>query len=197
MKAIKAKKCKHCRELFTPFSSMAKACSVPCAIALGKTEKVKEFNKETTRRKKVINQTDLKWQHKQTQLAFNKLRVLQEFKWFEDRGLEPECISCGYKNMDWCCGHFKTVGAAGRLRYDEKNTYLQCNKNCNMSMSGNINGNGYSKGYIQGLHDRFGKESVSIIEYCRTNMHVKKWEWQDLEAMRVSFNQAIRNMDKS
>ena len=38
---------------------------------------------------------DLKWQHKLTQKTFNRMRVLEELLWFKERGLEPECISCG------------------------------------------------------------------------------------------------------
>ncbi len=152
--------------------------------------------KESTANKKALrsfNQKDLSWQHKQTQKAFNKLRVLQEIKWFKDRGLEPECMSCAKKNMDWCCGHFKTVGSAGRLRYDEKNTYLQCNKYCNMSLSGNINGNSTTRGYLQGLRDRFGDDADGIIDYCETNGGVKKWEWQEVESLRTECNAAIRD----
>jgi hypothetical protein len=173
------------------------ACSPNCAIQLNKDKRVEAFNKETKELKAGLNRTDLKWQHKLTQKSFNKLRVLQEFKWFEDRGLEPECISCGKKNMDWCCGHLKTVGSAGRLRYDEKNTYLQCNRYCNMGLSGNINGNTTTRGYLNGLDDRFEPKGASVIkEYCEQNTHAKKWEWRELESMRESFNESIRNMDK-
>ena len=94
--------------------------------------------------------------------------------------------------MDWCCGHFKTRGSQGNLRYDEKNTYLQCNKFCNMSLSGNINGNKTTRGYISGLFERFGDGANSIIEYCETNTQTKKWTGQELEQMRKEFNLEIK-----
>lgn len=124
------------------------------------------------------------------------MRVLQEKLWFKARGLEPECISCSKQNMDWCCGHFKTRGSQRELAYDEKNTYLQCNRYCNKGLSGNINGNKTTRGYIQGLIDRFGQEQANeIIEYCEQK-RVKKWHWQELEEMRKRFNAEIRRLEK-
>jgi len=108
-------------------------------------KEAKEVKQEASSRKKKFKQEDVPRQHKLTQTVFNKMRVLEEKKWFADRGLEPECISCG-KKMDWCCGHYKTVGAQGVLRYDKDNTKLQCNRNCNMMLSGNINGSKQFRG---------------------------------------------------
>ena len=74
-----------------------------------------------------LNRRTLNWQHKQTQPRFNRMRVLQELKWFRDRGLEPTCISCGKPlgGDQWCCGHFKTRGAQSGLKYDPMNAYIQ------------------------------------------------------------------------
>ncbi len=95
--------------------------------------------------------------------------------------------------MDWCCGHYKTVGAQGRLRFDEKNTYLQCNKYCNMSLSGNISGNKNTHGYTQGLILRFGAEAAEgLIDYCEVNTAVKKWKGEELQSLRRDFNEQIR-----
>ena len=135
---------------------------------------------------------DLPKQKALTQIAFNKMRKLQELKWFADRGLEPECISCGKKNMDWCCGHFKTVASQGWLRYDEKNTFLQCNRYCNKALSGNISGNKTTRGYISGLEERFGKEcAIKIIMYCETD-RVRTWGCEELIEMRKGYNAASR-----
>lgn len=140
---------------------------------------------------KDLNRKSLKWQHKQTQPVFNKLRRLQEFKWFNDRGLEPVCISCekALGNDQWCNGHFKSVGGNGRLRYDFKNSYLQHNKNCNMHLSGD------AKRYEIGLISRFGEEDGKlIIDYCETNNKPIKRTWQDLEELRKDFNKQIKEL---
>lgn len=162
--------------------------------AKGRKKIIKEEKKQDLIRKQVFRGSDTKWQHKQTQKSFNKLRKLQEIKWFRDRGLEPECISCGKTNMDWCNGHLKTVGSQGALRYDPINSYLQCNKYCNMSLSGNINGTKTTRGYLQGLEDRFGKEkSLEIINYCSRD-RVKSWSCDELIEIRRQFNAEIRSL---
>jgi len=148
--------------------------------------KEKKANKKAV---KELNRKSLNWQHKQTQPVFNKLRRLQEFKWFSDRGLEPVCISCQKPlgNDQWCNGHLKTVGSNGRLRYDFKNSYLQHNHNCNKHKSGDIDG------YKKGLLARFGEvESKEIIDYCETNNSPVKRTWQDIEELRKEFNIKIK-----
>lgn len=201
-------KCRGCGDRFEKTSMLRLAGSnyhsFDCATAYAfeKQRKARERQyikaqqaekKKTGKALRDFNRKDVSWQHKQTQKAFNKMRVIEELKWFKDRGLEPECISCAKKNMDWCCGHLKTVGAQGRLRYDRKNTYLQCNRYCNMGLSGNISGNKTTRGFIPGLYERFMfKEAALIVEYLKHNSHAKKWEWQELEEMRAGFNKQIR-----
>lgn len=205
MNKPKRKKCKQCGEWFHPYLTTATTCSYQCGIKYTSdpdnrrkvVEKAqKDDRKETKAKLRQSNRESLKWQHDATQKAFNRMRVLQEKLWFKERGLEPECISCGKTNMDWCCGHFKTRGSQRELAYDKKNTYLQCNRYCNKGLSGNINGNKTTRGYIQGLKDRFGdKKADEIIEYVE-RVRVKKWTWQELEEMRKAFNAEIRKLEK-
>lgn len=188
------------RETLIPINGSnyhSKQCAIEWAIAnqaKGRKKIDKFERKEIIKAKKEFKSKDRPWQHKQTQKAFNKLRKLQEIKWFEDRGLEPECISCGKKNMDWCCSHLKTVGSQGALRYDPINTKLGCNRYCNMALSGNINGNKTTRGYLQGLRDRFGdKEAQEIINYCNQN-RIRKWTVLELVEMRKKMNKEIRKL---
>lgn len=194
---MKTKVCKGCNRPYEklpehePFRNW---CSADCAIVIARNKKEKSFKKETRKRKKLLATKDIKKQHELTQKSFNKMRVLQEIAWFEDHGSQPTCISCNKPNMDWCCGHFKTRKSQGNLRYDEKNTFLQCNYYCNMNMSGNIEGNKTTRGYKQGLIDRFGDEGREVIEYCETNTQVKKWTCEELISMRSKFNSEIRRL---
>lgn len=193
------KKCKVCKVKFEPtYNSMQKVCGPKCALELVNSNKKKEKAKSVKRARsdlRELNRNSSSWQHKQTQKAFNKMRVLQELLWFKSKSKEPECISCGKTSMDWCCGHFKTVGAHGELRYDTANTYLQCNRYCNLGLSGNINGNKTTRGYLQGLVDRFGESRAKqIIEYCESQPD-KKWQCDELEEMRKGFNAEIRRLE--
>jgi len=186
-------------------STFTTVCSIYCANAYAIGETAKKEKKDALLSEKVnrkalkdLNRQSLSWQHKQTQKSFNRMRVLQELKWFHDRGLKPQCISCAKENMDWCCGHHKTVGAEGELRYSEFNTTLQCNRYCNMGLSGNIHGNKTTRGYLQGLKDRFGEvEGQAIIDKCEAHSGQVKWSWQQLEEMRAGFNQKIRELEKA
>ena len=200
----KPKKCKVCEKEFTPtYNSTQKVCSTSCAIKLvdmDKQAKAKKARsgeiKRVKQKLKDLDRQSLKWQHRQTQPVFNRMRVLQERLRFKSTGKEPECVSCGKTNMDFCCGHFKTVGAHSELRYDELNTHLQCNRYCNKGLSGNINGNKTTRGYIQGLIDWYGEdEGNHIIDYCKSKPN-KKWTWQELEEMRKGFNAEIRRLEK-
>lgn len=215
--ANKRRKCKQCGEyniaedgIITPtgfFCKMDHAVKYARAVSELQRERRKQKAKAEQRKAEKVTRSasrdakrrDLKWQHKLTQKAFNKMRVLEELLWFKERGLEPECISCGRPlgGDQWCCGHFKTRGAQSGLRYDPKNTYLQHNHRCNMNLSGDIEGTKTTRGYKQGLKDRFGEdEGQKIIDYCESNTASVKWSWDELEKMRSFFKKRIRELEK-
>ena len=163
----------------------------------GKEKRVAD--KATRAATKAAKKKDLRWQHKVTQAAFNKMRVQEELLWFKDRGLEPTCISCGYLlgGDQWCCGHFKTRGAQSGLRYDRRNTFLQHNRRCNMMLSGDIEGSKTTRGYKKGLVYRFGEEEgQAIIEYCQINVEPIKWQWEALEKNRAEYLKRIRELKR-
>lgn len=198
-------RCKICRDKFEPKYFLQKACLKPECLAQwskldrekknSATKKVKAIEVKVNKKALLeLNKKSLAWQHKQTQPVFNKLRRLQEFKWFSDRSLEPVCISCGKPlgNDQWCNGHFKSVGANGRLRYDFKNSYLQHNHHCNKHKSGDVSN------YDKGLINRFGEEKGrEIISYCEENNSPIKRTWQDLEELRAKFNREIKILESA
>lgn len=198
MKEIKNKNCKACGGEYKPRASTQQACSTVCAIAWSRAKEAKKLDREQNKAhrlaKKIFKASDIQLQLNLTQKAFNKMRKLEEIDWFRTRGLEPECISCGKTNMDWCCGHFKTVGSQGALRFDRINTYLQCNRYCNMGKSGNINGCKNTRGYLKGLSERFGEGLASVIvQHCEVDT-VKKWTCEELIKIRKEFNSEIKRL---
>ena len=191
-------KCK-CHGEYKPRDDLIKTpkgnfCSYEDATQWGYANKSKGKAIRVKANKKAVRDLDkksLKWQHKQTQPVFNKLRRLQEFKWFSDRGLEPVCNSCQKPlgNDQWCNGHLVSVGSNGRLRYDFKNSYLQHNNRCNKNLSGDV------ENFKKGLIIRFGEdEGQAIIDYCETNNKPIKRTWQDLEELRSTFNKLIKEL---
>ena len=194
-------KCCGCKDRFEAETMMTLPAgqfhSMDCAISYSnaKQERARarlkvKAGKATRAATKAAKKKDLRWQHKVTQAAFNKMRVQEELAWFKDRGLEPTCISCGNPlgGDQWCCGHFKTRGAQSGLRYDRRNTFLQHNRRCNMMLSGDIEGTKTTRGYKQGLIDRFGEEEgQAIIDYCQINVEPIKWQWEVLEKNRAEY----------
>jgi hypothetical protein len=187
-------KCAICKGEFLKFNSLQNTCSTIC-----KSEQLRQKQKQKDFKLKLvtIKANDIRTQKALTQAVFNKMRKLEEFLWFNERGIEAYCISCGKTDMDWCCGHFKTVGAQSALRFDRRNTYLQCNRYCNMALSGNIGGNKTTAGYIAGLVARFGElEGGKIIEYCEEKTAPLKITGPELIDMRKGFNVKIKELKK-
>jgi len=110
--------------------------------------------------KNKVNSNDASKQVETTQRVFNRWVKLEAYR------LTPWCVSCrkaaNLSNIsDFCCGHFKTVGSHGELRFNTQNVALQCNRYCNMGLSGNINGNKTSIGYNEGLKIDLGEDSYN------------------------------------
>ena len=196
---IQKRKCSICKKSYDKtklfFVGLKCYCSAECGAILGleilnkkDQARLKESKKKEKAKKVAFYKKDLPWQFKTTKDVFNRVRKLQEYLWFAVRGIEPYCISCLKEKMDWACGHYKTVGSQGNLRFDEVNTYLQCNRYCNKGLSGNISGNKNTIGYTKGLIHRFGEErGAEIIEYCETNTQIKIWTCEEVEALRMDY----------
>jgi hypothetical protein len=204
--ANKKKACRNCKEYVDVDSGIQIRagffCEVDCIAKHGANKQIKQRENEQKRakveRKKVFECNDLPKQKKITQDVFNKMRRLEEFLWFQERGLDPVCISCGKPlgNDQWACGHFKTRGAQGGLRFDRMNAFLQHNRRCNKALGGDIEGTKTTRGYKVGLVERFGEQRGNeIIEYCESNTQIVKWTGEDLIKMRKEFNKKIRELE--
>ena len=188
----KEKRCKICGEIFSPFSSLQKVCSLACSLQMVQKDKAKKQKQERKELRDRVLKNDKRHQLALTQKAFNALRREQELRWFKDRGLEPTCISCGKPkgNDTWCCGHYKTVGSNSALRFDEKNTYLQHNFSCNQNLSGDI------VNYKKGILARF-PDGEAILEYLDNHEKVRNWSCDELIEMRKTFSRQLRELLKS
>lgn len=133
------KKCKQCREFFTPFNTLQPCCSPKCAVEWGKSKDgrehvAKERRKANKAEKQRLNQSRKSWwlnsqNHGSTQYWFNRYIRL--------RDADKPCVTCGTydpppapRGGQWDCGHYKTVGGFPELRFDPSNAHKQC-KGCN------------------------------------------------------------------
>jgi hypothetical protein len=161
---MKSRKCKSCKTEFKPTRPMQKVCSPECAYQLVKEKAEQERRKESIKerssvRKRLEAMQTLPQLVKKAQKAFNAF--------IRARDAGKPCISCGIELTDigigWGvdCGHFRSVGSAPNLRFEEKNAHVQC-KRCNRYLSGN------AIEYRKRLIERIGVAEVERIEADQT-----------------------------
>ena len=189
--ALKAKKCRVCRERFETNYSNRVVCSIKCSIELVQKNKAKKAAKERSEKRKKLREakerikTRSDWM-KDAQKAFNA--------WVRERDHVEPCISCGkFVNNDGLitgsradAGHYRSVGACPELRFTEENCHLQCVR-CNRDLSGN------SVAYRIGLIERIGLEKV---EWLEGNHPPKKYTIEDLKGICRHYRAEARRLGK-
>ena len=185
----KRKKCRVCKTLFMPFSSTGVYCKMECAVIAVRSQSAenkrddvqKALDSEHRAAKAKLNDKDRSWWLKKTQIDFNRMIRL--------RDKDLPCISCGTTNpnIQYAAGHFRTVGAAGELRFNYLNCHKQCNANCNQARSGNIGE------YRIGLVKKIGLEAVEALEGPHEPM---KYTIDDLKQLRVEIKAKIKELEQ-
>lgn len=188
-KKPRTKTCKICKTEFSPRNSLQKACSVPCAMEVVKADKAKEVRtverKEKAERREKKEGFKTRHDHlRECQQAFN------EFIRWRDRIAGHPCISSG-KPLDWSgnqtdAGHYRSVGAAPHLRFNELNCHAQ-SKHDNRFLSGS------AVDYRIGLIKRIGLEAVEMLESDNT---VKRYTVEELKAIKAKYRAKVRELKK-
>ena len=155
LQAKRRKKCRACREWFTAWSSMDRACSPKCAVAVVEQDKAEQAKREHAERKRALKtKADLR---KEAQVAFNA--------YIRERDRDEPCISCGRSPDDTTlitgskrdAGHYRSTGSCPELRFSEWNCFSQC-VYCNRHLSGNV------VEFRIGLRQRIGDEALEWLE---------------------------------
>jgi hypothetical protein len=122
---------------------------------------------------------------KEAQVAFNS--------YIRARDAGMPCICCalplaeGLVGGGYDCGHYRSVGSAPHLRFDERNAHGQ-RKQCNRW------GGGRAVDYRVGLIARIGLEAVEALEADNTP---RKWSIDDLKAIKAEYKQKLRDLEKA
>ena len=174
---VKPKKCKSCKQQFEPLRFAQKVCSMKCAIEHSRALSAKKDKKETRERKKALK-SRAEWL-KECQAIFNKfIRMRDEGK---------PCISCGrYHTGQYHAGHYRTVGAAPELRFNEINCHKQCSV-CNNHLSGNL------LEYRRGLVAKIGIERV---EWLESKHEAKKYTIEEIQEIKKTYQQKIKELER-
>lgn len=177
-KQPKPRKCKSCGELFKPFSTTAKACSMSCALDLAGKETKKKIERQNREQKKAFLDNDKSFQRAKAQKVFNEYIRLRDAK--------DGCISCEKPsswNGQWHASHYKTVGARPDLRFSELNCHKSCSV-CNNYLSGNL------AIYLQNLIKKIGQSAIESLERVES----KKYTAQDYKAIHDHYKAKIKEL---
>ncbi|OOH81338.1 ninG protein [Pseudomonas koreensis] len=190
-KQPRPKKCsvKTCRASFVPKVSFQSWCSPDCAVVIArdKREKKRKSLASIERREIKVRKEKLKSRGdhmREAQQAFNAyIRA-------RDQAAGHLCISSG-KPLDWSgnavdAGHYRSVGSAPHLRFDECNCHAQ-SKQDNRFLSGN------AVDYRIGLIARIGQEAVDALE---SDQSVRKYTTDDLKAIKAEYRAKTRELKK-
>lgn len=177
------KKCKVCKEPFSPWNTTQTACSPTCAIELAKAAREKKELKELREAKQRLK-TKSQWM-KEAQQAFNAF--------IRKRDYYQPCISCDRQDQEneysrggiWDCGHYRSVGSAPELRFEELNAHKQCKK-CNNQLSGNV------VEYRIRLKDRIGEKN---LEWLEGSHEAKHYTIEDLKEIKAFYKQKAKELE--
>ena len=190
-KQPKPKTCKNpaCRESFVSQRLGQAVCSPKCALATVEVQKAKEKKSlaQADRREIKVRKEALKTRGdhiREAQQAFN------EYIRTRDQAAGHFCISSG-KPLDWSgnavdAGHYRSVGSAPHLRFDERNCHAQ-SKQDNRFLSGN------AVDYRIGLIARIGQEAVDALE---ADQSVRKYTVDEIKAIKATYRAKTRELKK-
>lgn len=189
-KPHKPKKCKAkgCGIAFTPARMGQSACSPTCALTVARAKREQdqaskaraERLADKEKRDKLKTRGD--W-IKEAQVAFNRYVRLR------DAG--KPCICCGRPleggaiGGGFDAGHYRSVGSAPHLRFDERNVHGQT-KQCNRY------GAGRAVDYRIGLIARIGREAVEELE---ADQRPRKHSIDDLIEIRNTYRAKAKEID--
>lgn len=181
-KQPRPKKCRVCRETFTPRKALQVVCSPSCALLHAKQKGEKERKALAKIERKAIREAKEKIKPraaymKETQSVFNA--------WVRARDADQPCISCGRHHQGkYDAGHFRSVGSNPALRFEPLNCHKQCVP-CNQHKSGN------AIEYRIGLVARIGAEKVAWLE---GRHEAKRYTIDDLKEIKTKYRAMARRL---
>ena len=190
-KQPKPKTCKNpaCRASFVPQRLGQAVCNYTCGLA------IKEVNQAKARKSlDQVGRADIKVRKEALKSRGDHMREAQqafnEYIRTRDQAAGHLCISSG-KSLDWSgnavdAGHYRSVGSAPHLRFDERNCHAQ-SKQDNRFLSGN------AVDYRIGLIARIGQEAVDALE---SDQSVRKYTVEEIKAIKAKYRAKTKELKK-
>lgn len=163
-------------------------CDLECMIehgsikgkeALERKRKTDELGikKRNLEFKKLVKQNDKSFRAAQAQKAFNA--------YIRQRDEKEPCISCQrHHKGQYHAGHYRTVGAAKQLRFDEDNCHKQCAP-CNNHLSGNLTE------YRINLIKKIGLKAVELLD---NNNEVKRYSIEEYKTIEQHYKAKLKEL---
>lgn len=190
---MKPRKCANpeCRTEFTPaFSTTQKVCKWQCGLAIkdANHDKARKAiaSQERAEHRQAKEKVKTRSQHMQEcQIAFNAYIRMRDM-------LAGYCCISSGRPLDWSgnatdAGHYRSVGSAPHLRFDERNCHAQ-SKQDNRFLSGN------AVDYRIGLIARIGLEAVEELE---ADQSTRKYTIDDLKAIKAHYRAKVRELKRA
>ena len=124
---MKEKKCKVCRDKFTPIRSLQMVCSPACGYKYAGDIKSKEWSKKKKQMKEEL----------QTVQELMKIAQVTFNRFIRKRDAGNLCISCQKVPKKENAGHYFSSGGHKNITFNEDNVHLQC-EYCNTFLHGNL-----------------------------------------------------------
>lgn len=108
-------------------------------------------------------------------------------KYIRLRDADLPCISCSrFHSGQYHAGHFRSVGSAPHLRFEERNIYKQCAP-CNNHLSGNL------ILFRKNLVERYGADFVEALE---SENEAKHYTIDQLKELKKHYAQKCKELVK-
>lgn len=192
--AHKTSFCRNCGGEYLKRQALQRVCGLKCALELSEKKRIetekrahRKKDRETKERLKTV--PDLV---KGAGRAFNR--------YIRARDTGKSCISCGdpFAGVRFTdvieAGHFRTVAAAGHLRFNLLNCWGQCS-GCNRGGKAQKyhTMESTNRAYRRGLVDRIGEDRVQALE---NDNRIAKWDKDYLRRLKRIFNRRARYYEK-
>ena len=179
-------KCRHCKQPTTNKIGLRYLCNIDHAIAYTKSEAERKQLKQKAETRKNERKELAKRKEKIKPLSAWLREAQTQFNaYIRARDATEPCISCGrLHGGKWNAGHYRSVGAASHLRFNEHNVHKQCEP-CNSHLSGNI------ANYRPRLASKIGLAALESIENDNTP---HKYTIEEVAAIKKEYAAKCREL---
>ncbi len=186
-------RCAICRQPFTKRSMTHKTCSPSCAEQYGR-EKARQLAEKQKRKEAQAERLNDKQRKEALKTKSDYIKEVQIVfnAYIRQRDKDQLCICCdkplgsGDVGGRFDAGHYRSVGSAPHLRFDDRNCHGQ-RKVCNRY------GSGRAVDYRLGLIRRIGLEAVESLESDNRPRHYTK---EDLQGLKTCFRNKLKDLKK-